>query len=341
MRLLVVFFILILFCFSCDREEKNIEKPIYIAGDWENPEWENPEIFQINREAPTASFYRYTSKEKALKNNSWQNSSSYKSLNGIWQFYYADSIQARPIFFYKNQFSTKGWDTINVPSNWELEGFGIPVYSNIKYMFPANPPKIQHNLNNVGTYKRTFKVDKSWTEKEVFLHFAGVSGAMYVYINEDFIGYNEGSKTPAEYNISKFLKQGVNTISVQVLRWSDASYLEDQDFWRLSGMERDVYLYTTNKLRIHDVSIKSTLINDYKNGNLEVDVVIKNSSKGPQELPLNLKLLKEGKIVYQKNKEAKLNSDKLSIKFKEILKSIKPWTAESPNLYTLLIEFNG
>jgi len=208
-------------------------------------------------------------------------------------------------------------------------------------MFPANPPKIQHNLNNVGTYKRTFKVDKSWTEKEVFLHFAGVSGAMYVYINEDFIGYNEGSKTPAEYNISKFLKQGVNTISVQVLRWSDASYLEDQDFWRLSGMERDVYLYTTNKLRIHDVSIKSTLINDYKNGNLEVDVVIKNSSKGPQELPLNLKLLKEGKIVYQKNKEAKLNSDKLSIKFKEILKSIKPWTAESPNLYTLLIEFNG
>ena len=173
----ILMILLVISAFSC--KEKSIEKPIYVADKWENPEWENPEIFQINREGPTASFYKYLDKAEAIKNDSWHNSSLYKSLNGTWNFYYADSVQARPTEFYKNDFDIRGWETITVPSNWEMKGFGIPVYTNIKYMFPANPPFIPHNINNNGSYKRDFEVPEDWDGKDIYLHFAGVSGAMY------------------------------------------------------------------------------------------------------------------------------------------------------------------
>jgi beta-galactosidase len=164
-------------------KQETVEKPIYKAEKWENPEWENPEIFQINREKPTASFYKYTDEGSALKNESWENSSLYKSLNGTWNFYYADSVNARPKDFYKEDFNIDGWGKIEVPSNWEMKGFGIPVYTNIKYMFPPNPPFIPHNINNNGSYKREFELLENWSKKDIYLHFAGVSGAMYIWIN--------------------------------------------------------------------------------------------------------------------------------------------------------------
>ncbi|KJD37224.1 hypothetical protein PW52_01970 [Tamlana sedimentorum] len=314
------------------------EKPTYLAEKWENPEWENPEIFQINREAPTASFYRYTNVGDALKNDSWNQSELYKSLNGIWHFYYADSMSARPTDFYKNEFSLKGWDKIDVPSNWEMQGFGMPVYTNRHYMFPANPPFIPHNINNVGSYKRDFEIPENWSAKDIYLHFAGVSGATYVWVNGEFIGYNEGSKTPAEFKITDVVKPGKNTVALQVLRWSDSSYMEDQDFWRLSGIERDVYVYAANKVTLRDFRVVSDLQNDYSDGVFNAKLQIDNNSKRTTGRTIELKLMDGENEVYTVAKDIKLNKGKNEVEFSKVVENVKTWNAEQPNLYTLLID---
>ncbi|GGK12110.1 beta-galactosidase [Yeosuana aromativorans] len=322
-------------------QKAQAQKPVYKAETWKNPEWENPEIFQINREEPTATFYRYTDKGSALKNDSWEASPLYKSLNGTWHFYYADSVQARPVDFYKDDFSLKGWNTIEVPSNWEMKGFGIPVYTNIKYMFPANPPYIPHNINNNGSYKRDFEIPQDWDGKDIYLHFAGVSGAMYVWINGAFVGYNEGSKTPAEFKITDHLKKGKNTISVQVLRWSDASYMEDQDFWRLSGIERDVYLYATNKVTIRDFRVTSDLQNDYQDGVFKMALEVENNSKSKAKKTIEISLMDGNTEVYSEAKQVNLKTGKNDIDFSRIIPHVKSWNAEQPKLYKLLINCNG
>ncbi|TBN06858.1 DUF4981 domain-containing protein [Hyunsoonleella flava] len=331
----------VLFCvlvcsIGCESAPK--KRPVYQASVWENPEWENPEIFQINRENPKATFYSFPSITEALEDKNWQASDFYKSLNGTWQFYYTDSVQSRPEDFYKNDFSLKGWDTITVPSNWELQGFGLPIYSNIKYAFPKNPPYIPHHMNNVGSYKRSFNLHKNWDEKEVYLHFAGVSGAMYVYINGEFVGYNEGSKTPAEFNITEFITSGENQIAVQVLRWSDASYIEDQDFWRISGIERDVYLRAENPASIKDIKLNGDLSNNYTQGEFSLTVDLKNTSKSDGNKRIHVELLNGDTQVFSKDKALKIHSgEEKSIAFQTSIPNVKPWTAETPNLYTVLI----
>jgi beta-galactosidase len=335
----LIVLITIITIFGC--KEKMAEKPVYLVEKWENPEWENPNIFEINREKPTASFYKYANENDALKNESWENSSNYKSLNGTWSFYYADSVNARPTDFYKNDFDIKGWGTIQVPSNWEMKGFGMPVYTNIKYMFPANPPFIPHNMNNNGSYKRDFEIPENWNEKDTYLHFAGVSGAMYVWVNGAFVGYNEGSKTAAEFDITKFAKIGKNTVAVQVLRWSDASYIEDQDFWRLSGIERDVYVYAANKVTLRDFKVTADLKNNYKDGFFDLMVEVNNNSNALQEKKITIKLLDGDKEIYTDSKISNLNKGENSICFKKTIPNIKTWNAEKPNLYTLLITVNG
>tara|TARA_R110002126_G_scaffold72364_1_gene180924 strand:+ start:112286 stop:115363 length:3078 start_codon:yes stop_codon:yes gene_type:complete len=318
-----------------------MEKPIYTADRWESPEWENPAIFERNRESPKASFYTYTNENDALKNESWENSSNYKTLNGTWNFYYADSVSARPTDFYKDDFNIDGWDKIEVPSNWEMKGFGTPVYTNIKYMFPENPPFIPHNINNNGSYKRDFEIPADWDGKSKFLHFAGVSGAMYVWVNGEFVGYNEGSKTAAEFEITKFAKTGKNTIAVQVLRWSDASYMEDQDFWRLSGIERDVYVYASNKIALRDFRVIADLENNYKDGVLNVTLDIGNNSNSLEEKASKIQLLDGDKVIYEDRKTNQLNKGENLVHFKKTIPNIKTWNAEKPNLYTLLITVNG
>lgn len=324
---------------SCKETEST--RPVYTADKWENPEWENPGIFQINRESPTASFYRYPDAQAALANDSWQNSPFYQSLNGSWHFYYADSVQARPVDFYKKDFDISGWDNIEVPSNWELKGFGIPVYTNIKYMFPPNPPYIPHDINNNGSYKRDFVLPEAWEGKDIYLHFAGVSGAMYVWVNDTFVGYNEGSKTAAEFNISELAHPGRNTIAVQVLRWSDASYMEDQDFWRLSGIERDVYLYATQPVTLRDIRVISDLTNDYQDGLLKVDLQVSNNTKRSVEKAIDIKLLEGDSEVYAETQSVTLNPGSNNIVFDKTLSRITSWNAEYPHLYTLLVSVNG
>ncbi|MEP1488049.1 MAG: glycoside hydrolase family 2 TIM barrel-domain containing protein [Algibacter sp.] len=331
------YFYLLVVCLlilSCNTSN---ETPIYHAGKWENPEWENPEIFQINREAPTASFYRYTNADEALENESWKNSDMYTSLNGKWNFYFADSVSARPTDFYKNDFSLKGWDTINVPSNWEMKGYGVPIYVNRIYAFPTNPPFIPHNINNVGSYKRDFEVSEDWDGKDIYLHFAGVSGAMYVWVNGEKVGYNEGSKTAAEFKITDFVKTGKNNISVQVLRWSDASYMEDQDFWRLSGIERDVYVYASNKVTVRDFRVTSDLENNYTDGIFDASLKVDNNTNKEIENAIEIKLLDGANEVYSESKTVKLKAGRNKVNFNKVLTDINTWNAEKPNLYKLLI----
>lgn len=328
------FIVLLMFLVtSCNSEH---ERPVYSADKWMNPEWEDPEIFQINREAPTASFYRYRSEENALKNESWENSTFYQSLNGTWDFYFAENPEKRPADFYYEGFDTRGWDTIEVPSNWELEGFGIPFYTNVIYMFPPNPPFIPHEMNNVGSYQREFEIASDWEDKDIYLHFEGVSGAMYVWINEELVGYNEGSKTPAAFNITDQVNIGKNRISVQVLRWSDASYLEDQDFWRLSGIERDVYLYATNRTTIKDFTVTADLENDYTDGVFHLDVEVAEAA-ADGEAQLHMRLLDNDKEVLQEAKKLAAATSEGTISFSHQLPKVKTWNAEKPHLYSLVL----
>jgi beta-galactosidase len=306
------------------------------APKWENPEWENPEIFQINREAPTASFYRYKDVKTALENESWESSPFYLSLKGRWNFKYAENVMARPVNFFEDDFDSSDWDKIPVPSNWELHGHGIPIYTNVIYPFPKNPPFIPHDQNPVGSYKRDFEIPENWEGKNIYLHFGGVSGATYVWVNGQKIGYNEGSKTPAEFNITKHLKEGKNSLAVQVLRWSDASYLEDQDFWRLSGIDREVYLYATNQTTIKDYRAIADLENDYTDGKLSLFLQIANSGKKARGYQIEVKLFDDDTEVYSETKKVDLLPGPTSIDFEKMLPKIKTWNAEKPNLYTLL-----
>ncbi|WP_299012083.1 glycoside hydrolase family 2 TIM barrel-domain containing protein [uncultured Polaribacter sp.] len=331
---------ILVFIISCQKEK--ISKPLYSNDKWENPEWENPEIFQINREQPKATFYNYNSINDALLNKDWKLSSNYKVLNGKWHFYYSDSVQGRPANFYKNDFNLKGWDTISVPSNWELKGFGLPIYTNVVYVFPKNPPFIPHKINNVGSYKRSFEIPTNWKNKDIYLHFAGVSGAMYVYVNGKKVGYSEGSKTPAEFNITKYITTGKNQIAVQVLRWSDASYIEDQDFWRLSGIERDVYLRADDSIAINDFKVGSDLVNNYKDGKFSINVELKNTRQSVEKRKLEVALLDEEKNqIFSKTKIVTISEAKSNITFREIIKNVKSWTAETPNLYTAILTLSN
>ena len=308
---------------------------------WDKPEWENPEIFQINREEPTATFYRYKSSSEALVNDDWKNSSYYKSLNGNWHFNYSADIKSRPKKFYENNYDFSNWDLLEIPSNWELKGYGIPFYTNIKYMFPANPPFIPHDQNNNGSFIKLFDIPAEWSGKEIYLHFEGVSGAMYIWINGKNVGYSEGSKTPAEFKITDYLVKGQNKLSVQVMRWSDASYMEDQDFWRLSGIERDVYLFAQNNISLKDFKVKTDLINQFKDGDFKLDLEINNNSSKKAASKAIVKILDNSKEIYNEERNLGLDPGINNISFEKLIPDVKHWSAETPNLYDLLIEIKG
>ncbi len=215
---------------------------------------ENPDIIEINKLPPRATFFPFNTEELATKNDI-SKADNFISLNGIWKFNWVKSPEMRPVHFYKEDFNVESWNDIKVPSNWEVEGYGIPIYTNIEYPFNVknpNPPDIPDGYNPVGSYKRTFNIPIDWEKKEVFIHLGAVKSAFYIWINGEKVGYSQGSKLPAEFNISNYLKMGNNTIALEVYRWSDGSYLECQDFWRISGIERAIFLYARPKVYIQD-----------------------------------------------------------------------------------------
>lgn len=304
-------------------------------------EWENPKINAINKEPARASFMVYDN-EKAAIADEYSKSPWYQSLNGTWKFNWVDQPEKRPVDFYKNSFDVSKWKDIPVPSDWQMHGYDYAHYVNMRYPFPMNQPFIDHKYNPVGSYKRSFTVPANWKGMDVYVYFGGVNSAMYLWINGEKVGYSEDSKTPAEFNITKYLKNGENSIAVEVYRWCDGSYLEDQDFFRLSGIERDVYLYATPKIRIADFFAKAGLDAQYVNGTFYLDVKLKSSSEKAEE---NLNLLVSlydaatGEKVLTESK--KLNIAKegdASVNFSQLLNNVKQWSAEFPNLYNLTLQ---
>ena len=217
-------------------------------------DWENPDVNGINKERPHS--YSFLTDKKAENPN-------ILSLNGIWKFRYSPDPQSRPVDFFQDGFSTEKWENILVPGNWELQGFGTPIYTNISYPFKADPPRVMSEprsnftsfkeRNPVGSYCTTFIIPENWTNKQVFINFGGVLSAMYVWVNGQKVGYSENSMSPAEFDITKYIRKGENKLSVEVYRWCDGSYLEDQDIWRLSGIFRDVDLIARPKTFIRDL----------------------------------------------------------------------------------------
>ncbi len=307
-------------------------------------EWEDCNVVGINKEPPHNTLMVYNSIEEAI--NQQQDSANLVPLNGVWKFHWVKKPAERPLEFYKVDFNVESWKEIDVPSNWQLRGYDIPIYTNIKYPYSINTkviPSIDHENNPVGSYRRTFSIPREWLDKEIFIHFAGVKSAFYIWVNGQKVGYSQDSMSPAEFNITKYVQEKDNILAVEVYRWSDGSYLEDQDMWRFSGIFRDVYLQATPKVHIRDYYVYSDLDDNCINGILNLRVKIHNYSLIEwKNLKLECllfyntkKILDVGDLV-ESHIELKSLSEKVIFLQKEIINP-KKWTAETPDLYKIIL----
>jgi len=301
-------------------------------------DWENSAVFQINREPARATFLPFADKHSAIA-DIFEASPWYSSLNGNWKFQWSPTPDQRPKDFYKNDYNVVNWKEIQVPSNWELKGYGIPIYTNATYPFPKNQPYIDHSDNPVGSYRRNFDLPQTWNGRRVYLHFEAGTSAMYIWVNGQKVGYTENTKSPAEFDITSYVKPGKNLVAVEVYRWSDGSYLEDQDFWRLSGIDRNVYLYSTADLRVADFFARPDLDGQYKNGSLAVDVKLSNYNKTAKTGVLEAVLLDaNGKEIFNQTLKIATPADaKKEVSFSKNVSSPNLWSNETPYLYSLVL----
>ncbi|MBS1558507.1 MAG: DUF4981 domain-containing protein [Bacteroidetes bacterium] len=302
--------------------------------------WQDHTVFRINKEDPHASLFPYENKEAALSGKPEQ-SCWYQSLNGLWKFKLAMKPADRPLEFYKEGFDVSHWPDIKVPANWEVEGYDHPIYLDEKYPFDTKWPEAPQAYNPVGSYKREFIFQNSWEGRNTFLHLGAVNSAVYVWINGQQVGYSEDSKTPAEFNITSFLKRGVNTVSLQVFRWSDGSYLEAQDMLKLSGIEREVYLFSVPEIHVYDFFAQARLDTAYQNGLLNVTAQVRNYSGYATTCSADVMLLDEVnnfETIGLAHKPITLAANHPFFFNTTInIASPRKWTAETPHLYTLLI----
>ena len=294
----------------------------------QNNEWQNAEINAINRAPMRTNYFAYGTNEEAIKGVK-EDSKNFMTLNGSWNFNWVKDATARPTDFYKTDFNDKGWDQIKVPGVWELNGYGDPIYVNSGYawtnQFKNNPPYVPTTNNHVGSYRKEIVIPANWKGKEIFAHFGSVTSNMYLWVNGRFVGYSEDSKLEAEFNLTKYLKPGKNLIAFQVFRWCDGTYLEDQDFFRYSGVGRDCYLYARNQKHIEDFRATPILDNQYKDATLDVTMEL----KGNCSIALNLTDAQGKSVATSEIKGSGKKSTSLSV-----ANPLK-WTAETPYLYTL------
>lgn len=300
-------------------------------------EWENPTRYEWNKEKPHVDFALYENAEDA-RTEDHSRSPWIHSLNGTWKFRYASSIEESVKDFYRTDLSEEGWQEIAVPSNWELKGFGEPIIRNIQYVFSPNPPFIDVE-NPVGTYRTWFTVPAGWDEREVMLHFGSISGYARVFVNGKQVGMTKASKSPAEFNVTSFLKEGKNLLAVQVYRWHDGSYMEDQDFWRLSGIERDVYLQAYPKLTIWDFFLRAGLDDNYKHGGFRGTVDLREfSGNRMKQGMVKLELLdKNGKKVWAQSRRFDREKQEETLSFSGTVSRVNQWNAEHPYLYDCVL----
>ena len=300
-------------------------------------DWEDPAVFDINKLPDRAYFISYPSAQLALAQQP-ERSSQYYSLNGQWHFHFAKRPADRPEAFYKNDFDVSNWPLITVPSNWQMQGYDYPIYTSAGYPFPMNKPYIDPSYNPVGSYRRDFTVPSDWLQQRLVLHFGAVKSAFYVWINGKKLGYSQDSKLPAEFDITDYVKPGNNSLAVEVYRWSDGSYLEDQDFWRMSGIQRDVFIQVSPKAQLWDFSAKAVLQNAYQDGQLTLALQLLNSSKQQAQLSVVTAVYDGDKSLWQQQSSLEVAAGKTApLTLQHRFPQVQPWSAEVPKLYRLLI----
>ena len=295
-------------------------------------EWEQPEVVAVNREPMKATFFNFESREKAIAADPAA-SKYYLSLDGTWSFAYSERPETRPKDFYRSDFDLAGWKTIQVPGMIQAQGYGKPIFTNIEYPFPMAEPFIPSALNEVGSYRRDFVVPADWDGRDVFLHIGAAGAAYYIWVNGEKVGYSEDSKLPSEFNLSKYVKPGKNSIAIEVYRWADASYLEDQDFWRLSGIERSVYVYAEPKSRLRDYTVTALLDKKtYKDGLFSLKAELAGEPSSGQIAV----------TVYDGDKPVLSTGGRVQgaqLALDGVIRNVKPWSAETPNLYRMVVEY--
>ncbi|MHA2307980.1 MAG: glycoside hydrolase family 2 TIM barrel-domain containing protein [Candidatus Heimdallarchaeaceae archaeon] len=310
----------------------------------EIPDWENLNVINRNKEKGHVSNISYLDQKTALKESK---SPFFRSLNGAWKFHWVPKPLNRPIDFYKLDFDVKDWDEIQVPGTFELQGYGIPYYLATSYppaLRKRRAPNIDKEDNPVGSYKKSFRIPKEWKDREVFIHFAGVKSAFYLWINGQEVGYSQGSMTPAEFNITEYLKSGNNQIAVEVYKWSDGSYLEDQDFWFLGGIFREVFLYSKPKVFVQDYFAKSDFDENYNDAELKIRVNIKNTiTKNIKGYKLEISLLDHSKKAVESDpilvSHVKIPKESdIMLDLAAFVRQPMKWSAETPYLYHLLLK---
>ncbi|GAA0549305.1 beta-galactosidase LacZ [Chitinophaga japonensis] len=301
-------------------------------------EWENPAVYEWRKEPPHVDLVLYNNAADA-RADVHARASRYRLLNGNWKFTYADRPADRPLDFFREDLQDTGWAQIPVPSNWELKGWGIPIYTNIIYPFPANPPYVNNQYNPVGTYRTTFTVPAGWKGQQVILHFGSISGYAQVYVNGRKAGMSKAAKSPAEFNITPYLREGGNLLAVQVFRWHDGSYLEDQDFWRLSGIERDVFLQAYPSSSLWDFFITGDLDARYRNGLFHATVDLRHFVQGRGSNMVRVALLdSSGRQVFAQSRTLPAGADSMqSFTFSGRINDVSKWSAENPVLYDCII----
>lgn len=313
------------------------------TGQTQREPWQDHQVFAINKEPGHATLFPFRTEQAALIGNKEQ-SRHFMLLNGIWQFDWQKSPANRPLGFEQPDFDDSHWGTIPVPANWEIEGYGHPIYLDERFPFTTTWPDAPRDHNPIGSYRKQFTLPKHWQNKQVFIHIGAAKSSLDIWLNGKKVGFSQGSKTPAEFNLTPYLNQGSNLLALQLRRWSDASYLESQDMLRISGIERDVYLYTTEQQHIFDFFAKPELGPDFRQGKLSVAVDIANyqpqSSKHSVEIKLFDPRQEMQQVLYAKQ-DLKLKSTAKSklttVTLTETLMQPALWSAEQPNLYTLII----
>ena len=307
-------------------------------------DWEDPQIIGENKEQGHVLVIPYSNEKTALREGK---SPYFRSLNGEWNFFWVPKPADRPVDFYKTDFDIQEWNSINVPGTFELQGYGMPYYLATSYppsLRKRNAPNIDDNDNPVGSYRREFSLPKNWNEREIFIYFGGVKSAFYLWINGQKVGYSQGSMTPAEFNITQYLKKGKNQVAVEVYKWSDGSYLEDQDFWFLGGIYRDVFLYSKPKVQIWDYFVRCDFDDNYKDAEIKLRVKLRNYlEKKISKHKIEVSLLNEKKEPVGSNpllvSHVKMDADsELTLDLETIVKKPEKWSAETPYLYHLLIK---
>ena len=297
------------------------------------PYWQDIQTVSVNKEPARTAFMTYENRTQALTQD-YANSPYFLLLNGIWNFYYVDAYKNLPVGI-EQPGANIAWTDIKVPGNWEVQGHGTAIYTNHGYEWkPRNPqPPQLPEANPVGVYQRDFEIPAHWNGRDIYLSLDGAKSGVYVYVNGKEVGYSEDSKNTAEFKLNKYLKEGKNSLVLKIFRWSTGSYLECQDFWRISGIERDVFLFSQPKNHIRDFQVVSTLDNTYKNGIFKLATAVQTESL-QNDLSLSYELLDaQGNTVAKGTQK----NDKINQIFEAEIPNVKTWTSEHPNLYQLLI----